>query len=493
MVVPSGSTILVATNDGAIREALTTLLNDAGYCFVEATTGTQALADAQHYMPDLILLTMPLEGMDGATVCQQIRNTPNIADVPIVLICPADDPASRMQGLQAGADHVLSKPLDLPELRLRITNIVQRNRYRQLVEERTKFAWIAERDETGYLILDAQDQILYANPAARRYLNLPTQPTEALPAQPFHTLAQQLYRCEPADAWSIWPQPVPAAVTRYLILPESLHSPALWLAVEVVPLSSGNHPNYLVRLNDVSSMMELQHNMRGFQTLVIHKLRTPLVGILGSLELLSSDPDIHQQKMITDLVNIALHSARRLHNEVNDVISYLQSESHVDPYPGLVLQHLAARVQAIADNLGLGAVPLTLPDELAPLRIALPARTLDIILYELLDNAIKFHPTRSPQVSIAVRRSRTHEIEMSISDDGKHLSPEQLGSALLPYYQGEKSVTGEVPGMGLGLSTVTSLLWRNNSSITLHNRPNQPGLVATLHIPLSVAAPPPTT
>lgn len=492
MNVPSGGTVLVATNDGAMREILTTLLRSIASPFIEATDSTYTIRVAQQQAPDLVLLDLVLEGADGFTTCQQIRTTPAIAEIPVILIAAAQDAESRLQGLRAGADHVLGRPLNLDELRLYITNTLQHRRYRQLVEERTKFAWIAERTDTGYLIIDAQDRLLYASAAARRYLNLPTT-TADLPSQPFLALAQQTYQCQPHEAWAYWPMPTPAQVTRYMVLPETLHSRTFWLQVEVLPLSGGNDPNYLVSLHDVSTMMELQHNIRGFQTLVIHKLRTPLVGILGSLELLSTDPEVLKTSMTADLVNIALQSARRLHSDVADVISYLQSESHIDPYPGLVLQQLGARVQMIASNLGLGTLPVTLPAELALLRIALPPRTLDIILYELLDNAIKFHPTRSPQVRIDVRRSSEQHIEMLITDDGQHLSPEQLGAALLPYYQGEKTVTGEVQGMGLGLSTVMTLLWRNGSRIALSNRSDRPGVVITLSIPLSSAATPPTT
>ncbi len=54
----------------------------------------------------------------------------------------------------------------------------------------------------------------------------------------------------------------------------------------------------------------------------------------------------------------------------------------------------------------------------------------------------------------------------------------------LPYYQGERTFTGEVPGMGLGLSLVRSLLWRVGGSCFAANRPDGPGLLIGLQFPL---------
>jgi DNA-binding response OmpR family regulator len=54
--------------------------------------------------------------MDGFEVCRRIRSTPKIAEVPIVILTALDDHASLMQGIEAGADDFLTKPVDRYEL-----------------------------------------------------------------------------------------------------------------------------------------------------------------------------------------------------------------------------------------------------------------------------------------------------------------------------------------------------------------------------------------
>lgn len=485
MSAPLGGTVLFADDDLELRKTLATLLTQLGYEYLAATSGAQAIDAALQHLPDLIILDVLLPDQDGYSICRHIRNTPQLAEVPIILITATDTPEARLEGLQAGADDFLAKPIDVTELQLRIRNVLHLNRYRQLREERAKFTWMAEQNDVAYLILDADDYIAYANQVARRYIVQLSSPLSAtFPSFTFLELVQQQYNCEPRDEWANWPHPTPNNAPRYLVLPETIHNRAFWLEVEVVPLSHRTPTSYLVRLRDVTSRMNLQHDMRGFQTLVMHKLRTPLVGILGGLELLLSDPLVQAQPMIRDLLDIIMQSARRLHSDVTDVVSYLQSESVVDPYPGLVLQHLQGRVQLIAENLGIGSIHFAMPAELNPLRISIPARTLDIIFYELLDNSIKFHPTRTPQLTITVQRVEPQRIAITITDDGLHLPPEHLTAATNPYYQGEKTLTGEVPGMGLGLPTVTTLLWRNGGTVEIGNRPDRPGIMVTLLVPL---------
>jgi K+-sensing histidine kinase KdpD len=63
------------------------------------------------------------------------------------------------------------------------------------------------------------------------------------------------------------------------------------------------------------------------------------------------------------------------------------------------------------------------------------------------------------------------------------LSPRQLSIAWLPYYQGEKDFTGEAPGMGLGLSTVSAIVWGAGGACRIMNREGGPGVIVEFVIP----------
>ena len=75
-----------------------------------------------------------------------------------------------------------------------------------------------------------------------------------------------------------------------------------------------------------------------------------------------------------------------------------------------------------------------------------------------------------------------------MADDGQTLSTEQLAWAWLPYVQGEKDFTGELPGMGLGFPMVASLIWKAGGDLHLRNRHNGPGVIVELKVPFERTA-----
>jgi len=92
-------------------------------------------------------------------------------------------------------------------------------------------------------------------------------------------------------------------------------------------------------------------------------------------------------------------------------------------------------------------------------------------------------------VDISIKQVNAKVVRLAVSDDGLILSPEQLTQAWNPYYQGEKDFTGEVTGMGLGLSMVASLIWGAGGTGRLFNREEGPGVVVELILPLAERMP----
>ncbi|MBI1876793.1 MAG: response regulator [Chloroflexi bacterium] len=131
-------TILIVDDNSAGRETLAELLMATEYNLVFASDGLEALTKAAELTPDLILLDVMMPGMDGFEVCRRLRANPHLAEAPVILITALDDHASRLQGLEAGADDFISKPFDKLELRARVRTITRLNRYGSLLAERAK-------------------------------------------------------------------------------------------------------------------------------------------------------------------------------------------------------------------------------------------------------------------------------------------------------------------------------------------------------------------
>jgi len=139
------STLLIVDDNASARETLIAMLEYDNYHIEQAKDGAQALRLLQQTRPDLILLDVMMPGMDGFEVCRRIRSTPDLAEVPIILVTALDDRASLLQGLEAGADDFLSKPVDRYELLARVRTITRLNRYRTLQEQRENLRQMTER------------------------------------------------------------------------------------------------------------------------------------------------------------------------------------------------------------------------------------------------------------------------------------------------------------------------------------------------------------
>ena len=146
------STILIVDDEMSARENISAILEGRGYHLEFAPSGLEAIQITRKLNPDLILLDIMMPGMDGYQVCKIIRDDPNLREIPILLLTALEDRESRLNGLGAGADDFLSKPLDPQELRARVATIIRLNRYRTLLDQRDDLKAMAKR------VLQAQEQ-----------------------------------------------------------------------------------------------------------------------------------------------------------------------------------------------------------------------------------------------------------------------------------------------------------------------------------------------
>ncbi len=482
------STILIVDDQKVMRETIGMLLAKEDYELKYASDGPEALRKAAEIIPDVILLDIMMPAMDGFEVCQRLREHPVLAEVPIIMITALNDRKSWMEGIEAGADDFVFKPFDTVELRTRVQNITRLNRYRRLIVERTKFDWVLDQANDGYLMLDEEGKIVYANPQARLFLDLAVDDVQQL-EQSFMGLARKQYHFEPKQAWDKWPEEPVGDVPRYLVRPESPHAKAFWLRVRNLNLPTGVDVQQVISLRDVTEQMELQRDVWRFQSMVFHKLRTPLAVMMNSLELLSRHWEKLGPEKSADVAQRALQGSRRLQTEVNDILKYLKSSNLAQSGAGMDVLDLENVVRHISSELEIDSVTIAGMNKLSSARLKLSHEAMESIVWEVLENAKKFHPKRDPNIQVFVFLMKSREVGLWIGDNGHTLSPEQLAQVWTPYYQGEKSFTGEVSGMGLGLPMVASLIWGVGGRCRMYNRPGEPGVIVELIIPTDETEP----
>ncbi|MDM8560728.1 response regulator [Candidatus Parabeggiatoa sp. HSG14] len=483
--------VLIVDDQEIMREALEGVLKNEGYELAFASNGPEALNKAAQLLPDIILLDVMMPGMDGFEVCQRLRADSTLAKVPVIMVTALDNRDSRLQGIKAGADDFISKPYDILELRTRVQTITNLNRYRRLLTEHAKFEWMIENTDEAYLVLDHEDRITYANAKARIYLNQPENLDKAINETFSALLAKHYHQVHEPQGKSL---PINSKLTSlpcYLVRPENKSSQAFWLQVKLMEMKTDTEEKYLVHLYDVTSKILADRQIWTLEGQISHKLRTPFIPLIGVSQLLLNNfPNMSEEKIRTWL-KMLNEGSTRLHAEIGEILKYVSiSGSDKSVQKSCRVTNILLTITTIKDILGIDSLYVSQQEGIENsdnIFVSISEQVVEIILTELLSNAQKFHPKGTPTIEINLSIT-SDSIRLEIGDDGLTLPPDQLANMWTPYYQGEKHFTGEIEGMGLGLSMVASLIWEVGGTCQAHNRPEKEGIVIELILPILKAS-----
>lgn len=117
--------ILIVDDTPLNLKLLTAKLARDYYIVSTAENGPEALEKAEKENPDLILLDVMMPEMNGFEVCERLKREPHTANIPVVMVTALTDVTDRVQGLRAGADDFLSKPINDIALMARVRSLLR--------------------------------------------------------------------------------------------------------------------------------------------------------------------------------------------------------------------------------------------------------------------------------------------------------------------------------------------------------------------------------
>jgi len=118
--------ILVIEDDLSVTRLLEYTLKQEGYQVITASNGVEGLKAAQEKEPDLIVLNVMLPGIDGFEVCHRLRNEPQTAQLPILMLSGKAHQIDVTTGFKVGADEYLTKPAKPSEIASRVESLLAR-------------------------------------------------------------------------------------------------------------------------------------------------------------------------------------------------------------------------------------------------------------------------------------------------------------------------------------------------------------------------------
>jgi len=116
--------ILIAEDEPDIRDLVAFTLRFAGYEVVTCSNGEEAVELANNEVPDLILLDVRMPRLTGYDACKQIKETPELKDIPVVFLSAKGQESEIQSGMDAGAEEYLLKPFAPDQLTDRVRSIL---------------------------------------------------------------------------------------------------------------------------------------------------------------------------------------------------------------------------------------------------------------------------------------------------------------------------------------------------------------------------------
>jgi signal transduction histidine kinase len=223
-----------------------------------------------------------------------------------------------------------------------------------------------------------------------------------------------------------------------------------------------------------------------------HELRTPIGGILGYADIVKDQAqDIGHEELLPDLAKIE-GAARHLLNVINDILDFSKVE--------------AGKMTLFVEEFDLAAIVRDVEGTVQPL-VARKANTLEVrcsddlgtvrndqtrvrqVLLNLLSNASKF--TENGRIILGARRLRNESgeerIELSVTDSGIGMTPEQLQKLFQAFTQAETSTAKKYGGTGLGLALCRQFCRMMGGDITVTSDYGR-GTTFTADVPATVVA-----
>jgi DNA-binding response OmpR family regulator len=120
-------TIMIIDDDRAIAQLTSLWVKAAGFKAIIANDGQSGLLAIERYRPDLILLDIRMPEMDGFEVNRHLRQTPELANIPVIFLSAHAQETTRNESLEGGARCFLSKPYEVKSLTAAIRAVLKGN------------------------------------------------------------------------------------------------------------------------------------------------------------------------------------------------------------------------------------------------------------------------------------------------------------------------------------------------------------------------------
>jgi PAS domain S-box-containing protein len=507
----SKTTILNVDDNEAGLYAKSRALRLAGFEVHEATTGEDALRLAYELKPQLVLLDVRLPDVSGIEVCRRIKTDPSI-DFMLVIQTSATftEVRDRVRGLEGGADAYLTEPIEAEELIANIRAILRLRKAEQQVVERE--AWLKTVMNSivdAVITTDLEGRVTSINPVAQEVVGWTEAEAEGRPlTEVFRVISEQTRQPSENPVIKVLRGGSSEGLADQDVLAtrDGRERPIEHSASPIKD-QRGNFIGVVLVFRDITerkrmekrreqSLKSEQESRRRaeeasrlkdeFLATVSHEIRTPLNHILGWTAMLRSgklQPDKTQKAY--DSIERNAQTQGRLIDDLLDVSRIVSGKLLIEPRRieiAKVVEAAAESVSLAAEEKGVNVKTILDPE--AGMISGDPGR-LEQAIGNLLTNAIKFTP-KNGHVELRLTPVDS-QIKISVSDDGKGISPDFLPHVFDHFRQEDVTAGRRRGGLGLGLAIVRHLVELHGGSVRVESEGEGRGATFTITLPVAAA------
>ncbi|MES2693886.1 MAG: response regulator [Verrucomicrobiota bacterium] len=417
--------ILIVEDSPTQREMLRHTLEGQGYAVTIAINGKDAWARFREIAPTLVITDIIMPEMDGYALCREIKRTPDLAHIPVVLLTSLSDPRDVITGLECGADSFVGKPFAEDYLLSRIQHVIAN---RDLPER--------EKGEPGIEI--SHEGRLHLITAERpQILNLLLSVYEV-------------------------------AVRR--------NEDLIQAQAKLRKLNGELEQKVRDR---TQKLEESNRSLETFCYSIAHDLRAPLRGIQGYVNILREEYAPQMDEQAQEYAGRACTAAARMDRMISDLLAYGRISHGEAPMRQLDIEEEFRQVIAdMSDQIKAKDAVVELDVKVS--RVWASRILLTQILINLLGNSLKFvRPDAQPRIQLQAEQDGDR-IKIMVTDNGIGIAPIYREKIFNVF---EKAHTEQsYPGTGIGLAIVQKAVERMGGTIRMDDAPGG-GARFTFYLP----------
>lgn len=435
----------------------------------QATRLAEGLVLVETQRADVVLLDLSLPDSQGLETFQELHQRHE--GVPVVVLTGLDDETVALRAVQEGAqDYLVKGQVDGHALVRSLRYAIERQRssyYQALLAERERFDAAISQMSDGIVVADSRWRITSTNRAARLLINLPEtgwEETGLLDALALFTLSA------PASEISDGTEPVMA----FEISRQDTHPP-LYVDARLTRLldGEGRLSSAVLMLRDTTDERLARHVQASFFSLVPHKLRTPLAVLGGYLELcrhLPADKIARDWSHILDVCEKELEQVTEIVQKLLDFKALTTSQMRTELRQAQVAEAVDRAATDVRRRHPDANLELSVDIQPGAEEVDATQEHISFVVTQLLDNAVKFADKDPVVVRISAERDAQGAVRVCVADNGPGIPHEYYDRIFEGFVQIEERVTGQVPGLGVGLRMAREVVEAYGGELSLQSQ-----------------------